>query len=267
VSFRERLGNVIFEADTKPGRLFDVLLLVAILASVLLVMLDSVAEVRARHGPLLGALEWAFTLLFTLEYAARVYSARERRRYVFSFYGVVDLLAILPTYLALLFPEAQYFLVIRSLRLLRMFRVLKLLPFLGEATVLARALHASRPKITVFLVGVLCVITIAGALLHVVEGPEGGFTNIPISMYWAIVTLTTVGYGDISPVTPLGRFLASLLMILGYGVIAVPTGIVTTELTRASYRDAALRCENCGRGGHDQDARHCKYCGEALLQT
>ncbi len=261
---RERLGVIIFEADTPAGRAFDLLLLVAILTSVLLVMLDSVASYQTRYGGLFRALEWGFTLLFTLEYAARIYSAKERWRYLRSFYGLVDLLAILPTYLALIFTGAQYFLVIRALRLLRIFRVLKLVHFLGEANVLMGALRASRAKITVFLIAVVSLVVVIGSLMYLVEGPQNGYTNIPTSVYWAIVTLTTVGYGDISPKTPLGQFLASVVMIVGYGVIAVPTGIVTSELTRAAWGDRTRACPKCSRSGHDPDALHCKHCGAAL---
>ena len=260
---RERLETVIFGSDTPAGRAFDLLLLVAILASVLLAMLESVSSLRLRYGELLRALEWGFTLLFTLEYLLRIYSAPSRRRYVFSFYGFVDLLAVLPSYLALVLSGAQYFLVVRAFRLLRIFRILKLVHFLGEADVLMDALRASRAKITVFLIAVLSLVVTIGAAMYLVEGPQNGFANIPISVYWAIVTLTTVGYGDISPKTPLGQFLASAVMILGYGVIAVPTGIVTSELTR-STRFGKQVCSECHRMGHDPDASYCKFCGGAL---
>lgn len=270
-SFRERLGDVIFETDTPPARLFDVLLLAAIVASVLLVMLESVDPIQARHGPLLRTLEWAFTLLFTAEYAARIYTARDRRRYATSFYGVVDLLAILPSYLGLLLPGAQTFVVIRSLRLLRVFRVLKLVQFLGEASTLAQALRASRHKIIVFVVSVLAITVIIGSAMHLVEGQASGFDNIPLGVYWAIVTLTTVGYGDIAPITPVGRFLAGMVMILGYGIIAVPTGIVTSELSRADRERRGRQeleperpCARCGLEHHQADARYCRRCGEAL---
>ena len=263
-SFRQRLETIIFEADTPAGRRFDLLLLLAIMSSIALVMLDSVPSYRLRYGGLFRTLEWGFTLLFTLEYAARIYSARERGRYLRSFYGLVDLLAILPTYLALVLSGAQYFLVIRALRLLRVFRILKLMHLLGEANVLMRALRASRAKITVFVITVLSLVVVIGALMYLVEGPQNGYTSIPISVYWAIVTLTTVGYGDISPRTPLGQFLASVVMIMGYGIIAVPTGIVTTELSRATYGDLSRQCPNCGAYGHDRDAKYCKLCGEAL---
>lgn len=268
MSFRERLGDIIFETDTPTARGFDVLLLWAILLSVLAVMLESVAGIRARYGEALRVLEWSFTGLFTLEYLVRLYTARNRPRYVRSFFGVVDLLAVLPSYLSLFFVGSQYFIVIRALRLLRVFRVLKLVRFLGEASILSRALRASREKIIVFLVAVVTIVVIIGSAMFLIEGEAHGFTNIPVSVYWAIVTLTTVGFGDIIPQTPLGRFLAAMVMILGYGIIAVPTGIVTTELALASQenreRHATNRCGVCGLGGHDPDARYCKHCGEAL---
>jgi voltage-gated potassium channel len=262
-SLRERIGTIIFETDTPAGKRFDVVLLWIILVSVLLVMLESVPEIRAQYGPLLRSLEWGFTLLFTLEYVLRIYSARRRWRYVRSFYGVVDLVAVLPTYLSLLYAGPQYLLVIRSLRLLRVFRILKLVRFLGEAEVLGRALRASLPKIIVFLVAVLSLVLIVGSLLYIVEGPAYGFTSIPLSVYWAIVTLTTVGYGDIVPQTPLGKFLANLAMIMGYGIIAVPTGIVTVELSQ-SARQGNRSCPSCGRAGHEPDAAFCQHCGARL---
>ncbi len=264
-TFRRRIGNVIFETDAPAARLFDVLLLWAIMLSVLLVMLESVASMQERYGPLLRLLEWSFTSLFTIEYLLRIYVAYNRRRYLSSFYGIVDLLAILPSYLGLLLGGSQYFIVIRALRLLRVFRVLKLMRFLGEASTLTRALRASREKITVFLVAVSILVTIIGSLMFLIEGKENGFDNIPVSVYWAIVTLTTVGYGDVIPLTPLGRLLSAIVMILGYGIIAVPTGIVTTELARASRPVVPSRpCEHCGFAAHDLDAAYCKHCGGRL---
>lgn len=262
---RERIGHVIFETDTPAARAFDVVLLVAIVLSVLLVILESVAEIRASVGGTLRVLEWVFTGLFTVEYALRIYSAERRRRYLTSFYGVIDLLAILPTYLSLAFLGTQYFAILRALRLLRVFRVLKLSRHLGEAGVLAQALRASRQKITVFVTSVLTVVLVIGALMYVIEGPENGFNNIPIAIYWSIVTLTTVGYGDVSPGTPVGKALASLVMIMGYGIIAVPTGIVTTELSRASGAAREVRpCPSCGTRRHEVDARFCRRCGTEL---
>jgi voltage-gated potassium channel len=264
-SFRDKVGHIIFEADTPAARLFDVVLLWMILLSVLLVLLESVPEIRAVYGPSILTLEWVFTGLFTLEYLLRIYSARKRWRYVTSFYGMVDLLAIIPGYLSLFYIGPQYLLVVRALRLLRVFRILKLTRFLGEAEVLARAMQASLPKITVFIFTVLTVVLISGSLLYVIEGPEHGFTSIPIAMYWAIVTLTTVGYGDIVPGTAAGKFLANTIMILGYGIIAVPTGIVTVELSQATRQQSRVEaCANCGQRGHDGDAVYCKYCGSSL---
>jgi voltage-gated potassium channel len=262
-SFRARLGIIIFEADTPLGKLFDVALLWTILFSILLVMLESVPSLRAQYGPFLRNAEWLFTALFTVEYLARIYAARRPLGYAKSFYGVVDLLAIIPGYLSIVFAGSQYLLVIRALRLLRIFRVLKLSRYLGEASILSTALQASRVKITVFLFTVLTMVVIVGSVMHLVEGPQNGFTSIPLSIYWAIVTLTTVGYGDISPQTPLGQMISSVLMIVGYGIIAVPTGIVTAELSRAA-RPVGKQCEGCGFAVNDADAKFCKRCGAAL---
>ncbi len=227
--WRSKLHEVVFEADTPAGKAFDIALLVLILGSILVVVLESVPAVRARHGRTFWAAEWVFTILFTVEYLLRLVSVRRPGRYVRSFFGIVDLLAVLPTYLSLLLPGAQALLVVRALRLLRVFRILKLGEFLGEAQMLAQALKASVRKIAVFLQAVLVMVLIIGSLMYLIETPESGFTSIPQSIYWAIVTLTTVGYGDIAPQTVLGKILASLVMILGYGLIAVPTGIVTVE--------------------------------------
>lgn len=264
--YADRLYEVIFESDTPPGKLFDVVLIVAIVASVVAVMLETVPSIRGQYPGLLYAIEWAFTILFTIEYGLRWYCAKDARRYATSFYGVVDLLAILPTYVSLLFPGAQYFLVVRLLRTLRVFRVLKLAEYLEEADTLARALRASRRKISVFLLAVVSLIVILGSLMYLVEGPKNGFTSIPTSMYWAVVTLTTVGYGDISPQTTFGRFLSAIIMIIGYAIIAVPTGIVTAELTRSQSekKGRPRRCPDCYALGHDPDADYCKYCGHNL---
>lgn len=265
-TIRQRIGDVIFGTDARAGRAFDVVLLWAILISVAAVMLESVESIRARHGAVLSRLEWTFTIAFTVEYILRVYAARDRRRYVFSFFGLVDLLAVLPTYLGLVLPKAQYALVLRSLRLLRVFRVLKLVHFLDDADLLLRALRASREKIFVFLFGVLTFVLIAAAFMYVIEGPENGFDNIPLSVYWAIVTITTVGYGDFIPLTALGRFLSSVLMITGYAIIAVPTGIVTTEIGRANskVRGSEQECARCRTRSHPEDANYCHVCGERL---
>ena len=263
---RARLHQIIFEADTPAGRAFDLGLLVAIAVSVTAVVLESVASVRARHGTLLRGVEWAFTLLFTLEYVLRLVAVQRPLRYALSFFGLVDLLAILPTYAGALLPGAHSLLVVRILRLLRVFRILRLSEFLGQAQVLGNALRASRQKITVFLLTVFTITVIMGAVMHLVEGPAGGFESIPHGIYWSIVTLTTVGFGDITPKTVPGQMLASLLMVMGYGIIAVPTGIVSVELAQATRAAAVSNqaCPSCGRGGHDLDARHCKHCGAAL---
>ena len=264
-TLRRRLGDVIFEHDKPPDKLFDIVVLVLIVLSIILVMLESVPWIRESYGGVLRVAEWVFTVLFTVEYTLRIYTARKRLRYVTSFFGVVDLLAILPGYLSLFLLGSQYLIVVRSLRLLRIFRILKLARFLGEASVLRRALSASAPKITVFLGTVVTVVLIVGALMYVVEGAENGFTSIPKSIYWAIVTLTTVGYGDISPQTPLGQTLSAVVMIIGYGIIAVPTGIVTSELSKVDKGEGQKRvCPECGHTKHDEDATHCKFCGTRL---
>jgi voltage-gated potassium channel len=264
--WRGRLHEVIFEADTRAGRAFDVALIGLILLSVLAVMLESVRGVRERFGAELFAVEVAFTVLFTVEYALRLAGVRRPLLYAKSFFGVVDLLAILPTYLSILVPGTHYLLVVRILRLLRVFRVLKLAEHLSEADVLMRALRASRRKISVFLLTVLTLVVIIGTLLYVIEGEEHGFTSIPVSIYWAVVTLTTVGYGDISPKTPAGQTLAAVVMIIGYGIIAVPTGIVTVEIAQAArHRVVSTQaCPECGSEGHDADAVYCKYCAGKL---
>ena len=264
--WRRHVHQIVFEADTPAGKLFDVVLIASIILSVAVVMLDSVADIHAAYGPLLYGLEWAFTVLFTLEYLVRLSSVRYPTRYASSFFGVVDLLAILPTYLSLVFAGTQSLLVIRALRLLRVFRVFKIGYYLSEAQVLVRALRASRAKIVVFVTAVLSTAVIVGALLYLIEGEANGFTSIPRAMYWAIVTMTTVGYGDIAPRTVLGQVVASGLMILGYAIIAVPTGIVSVELAQAARRGkvSTQACLACAREGHDADATHCKYCGASL---
>jgi voltage-gated potassium channel len=263
-SWRARLHEVIFEADTAAGRAFDVGLLIAILVSVIAVMLESVAGVRREYGAVLRAVEWVLTIAFTVEYVLRLVAVDRPWRYARSFFGIVDLLAIAPTYLALVVPEAHSLMVIRAVRLLRVFRILKLAQLLGEAQLLVTALRASRRKITVFLGGIVTIVVVVGALMYVIEGEEHGFTSIPTSMYWAVVTMTTVGYGDLAPKTPLGQLLAALLMILGYGIIAVPTGIVSVELAHAGRAVSRQACPACSAEGHDVDAAHCKYCGARL---
>jgi len=264
--WRQTLFEIIFEADTPAGKGFDVALIVVILLSVLIVMLDSVRSIQTQHGPLLYAVEWGFTLIFTVEYILRLLCVGRPLRYAVSFFGLVDLLAILPTYLSLLIFGSRYLAVVRILRVLRIFRVLKLGHHTKEAGVLMRALRASHRKILVFLSTVLTLVVVIGALMYVIEDPAHGFTSIPRSVYWAIVTLTTVGYGDISPQTALGQSLAALVMILGYSIIAVPTGIVTVEWAQASRQERSntQACPNCSAEGHDDDAIHCKFCGAKL---
>jgi voltage-gated potassium channel len=261
-SLRADVYNVIFEHDRGLARAFDVVLIVAILASVLAVMLESVEGVRAEYRATLRLAEWIFTGLFTAEYLLRVWSAAPARNYVFSFFGVVDLLAVVPTYLSLLVPGGQALAVIRILRVVRVFRVLKLTRYVGEAATLVSALRASRFKVAVFFVSVITIVTVVGAVMYFVEGPSRGFTSIPTGVYWAIVTLTTVGYGDIAPSTPLGQGIASFVMILGYAIIAVPTGIVTAELTMLR-RDATRTrtCPTCSREDPDGEGAFCRWCG------
>lgn len=259
------LYEVIFEADTPAGKTFDVLLLWTILLSVLTVFLESISELKAQYGNIFFILEWVFTILFTIEYILRLYCVQKPMRYALSFYGVIDLLAIIPTYLSLFVVGSQYLLVVRAIRLLRVFRIFKLTHLLKQADILKKAMLASRGKIAVFLFAVITTIVIIGALMYVIEGPENGFTSIPVSMYWAVVTMTTVGYGDISPQTPIGQLLASAVMIIGYGIIAVPTGIVSVEIAEAAKKGATAQvCPSCLREGHDKDAAHCKYCGNKL---
>ncbi len=265
-NLRKKWHEIIFEADTLWGKTFDVVLLVAILLSILIVMLESVESIRSTYPQELYYAEWIFTLLFSLEYIARLWTLNKPIKYVFSFFGLIDLLSVLPTYLGIFIPGAHSFLIIRSIRLLRVFRVLKMVRFLGEASQLKDALKASRAKITVFIGTVFISVVILGTFMYVIEGGKNGFTSIPKSIYWAVVTLTTVGYGDIAPHTPLGQALATLIMILGYGIIAVPTGIVSSEIskTNQSKKTTTQACEHCGTEGHDYDANYCKSCGELL---
>jgi voltage-gated potassium channel len=264
-SLRQRLHSLIYEHDTPAERAFDVVFIGAIVLSVLVVMLDSVAEFSQRWGHAFQVAEWSFTVLFTIEYVLRVWAAEHPRRYARSFFGVVDLLALLPTYLSVVFPAGRFLIAFRILRVLRVFRILKLATYVREASVLTSALRASRQKIIVFISTVLTVVVVVGSAMYLVEGPGSGFTSIPIGIYWAIVTLTTVGYGDVAPQSVLGRLLASALMVLGYGILAVPTGIVTLELQRASRAgEAARRCIDCGLDRHEADAIHCRRCGARL---
>lgn len=263
--WRLSLYTIIFEADTQAGRWFDQALIAVIVASVAVVMADSVQAVRLQlHQPLIWA-EWFFTLIFTLEYVARLVCVRHPLRYVLSFYGVIDLLALLPTYLALLVPEVAVLVDVRILRLLRVFRIFKLTAYVTEFQAIGLALRASQRKIMVFLSAVLMIVMVIGTLMYVVEGAEHGFTSIPVSVYWAITTMTTVGFGDITPHTDLGRLIASLMMLLGWGTLAVPTGIVTAEMTFARHAPVTTRtCHDCLTEGHQPDARYCWHCGAHL---
>jgi len=262
---REETFTIIFGSDTPAGKAFDVFLILMIVLSVVAVMLDTVANVRVRYGEILYVAEWFFTIIFTIEYLVRLWAVKSARQYATSFFGLVDLLSIVPTYLSLIFTGAQYMLVIRVLRILRVFRVLKLARYVGEADALMLALRNGRRKILVFLYTILTLVVVFGALMYLIEGDEGGFTSIPRGVYWAIVTLTTVGYGDISPVTPIGQALASIIMVMGYGIIAVPTGIYAAELSHVIRQARSLHaCGSCGAVGHDNDAAFCRKCGKRL---
>ena len=265
-TLRGKTYEVIFGHEPGWGRHFDALLIVLILASVAAVMLDSVSGFRQDHAEVLLLVEWGFTILFTIEYIARIWSVQPARSYTLSFFGVIDLLSILPTYMSLLLPGGQYLAVIRVLRVIRVFRVFKLARFLGEASILSTALRNARYKIAVFLVTVVCIVIVVGSVMYLVEGAEAGFSSIPQGVYWAVVTLTTVGYGDIAPVTPLGKALASFVMILGYGIIAVPTGIVTAELAQlpAIPATGVRTCGSCEHIELDTDAVYCRFCGANL---
>lgn len=263
--WRKKIREVIFGTDTPAGKNFDIILLWAIILSILVVMLESVPTIHDRYGHILRILEWIFTILFSIEYIARIISVRKPVNYIFSFYGIVDILSILPTYLSLVVVGSHYLLIIRTLRLLRIFRIFKLARFIGEADILKSALAASLHKIIVFFGAVMCIVMITGTIMYQIEGPENGFTSIPTSVYWAIVTLTTVGYGDIAPQTFLGQFFASFIMILGYAIIAVPTGIVTAEIASANRRNYNRpNCPGCGNDIIDADANFCKKCGTEL---
>jgi voltage-gated potassium channel len=262
---RQKLHEIIFEADTPLGKLFDIGLIVCILFSVVVVMLDSIQAYQEKYGALFLVLEWVFTVLFTIEYILRLYSVDKPLRYARSFFGIVDLLAILPTYLSLFLPGTQFLVVIRTLRTMRVWRILKLGHYITEIIQLKTALRASIRKVTVFLFAVMAMVVILGSLMYIVEGGKNGFTSIPRSVYWAIVTLTTVGYGDISPKTNVGQFLAALAMILGYAIIAVPTGIVSVEMANVARAPVSTQaCPSCSLDGHAVDASFCKYCGASL---
>lgn len=267
-SFRKRLYLIIFEADTFLGKLFDVVLLITILLSVITVMLESVAHIKLDYGHELHIIEWVFTILFLLEYIARIYVSEKPKNYIFSFFGLIDLLSILPTFISLFAVGAQSLLVIRIIRLLRVFRVLKMVRYLGEASSLMKALKASRAKIIVFIGAVFSLTVILGTIMYLIEGGENGFTSIPRSIYWAVVTLTTVGYGDIAPGTTLGQIVATAIMILGYGIIAVPTGIVSAEISTQSKKLSNMTlssyCDECGTKQKRPEAKYCFNCGNQL---
>lgn len=263
--WREQLGEIIFGLETPAARNYDKVLILLILASVIAVMLESVSHFAKETRDLLRTAEWVFTLIFTLDYAGRILGARRPLNYVLSFYGLIDLITILPSYLSLIFPGSQYLLMVRALRLLRIFRVFKLMRYSDQGGFIVQALVSSREKIIVFFVSVLTLVTVFGTVVYIIEGPANGFTSIPTSIYWAVVTVTTVGYGDISPKTPLGKLVATLAMLLGYAIIAVPTGIVSAgiqEAKAAQHRKA--QCLRCGLETHDIEARYCKRCGERL---
>jgi voltage-gated potassium channel len=266
--WRRKVYHIIFESDTPEGRLFDVVLICAILLSVLAVILDSVPPIASRYGRILNFVEWFFTFLFTIEYLARLAAIRNQVRYARSFFGVIDLLSVLPTYLALFFPPAHSLLDVRILRLLRIFRILKLTNYVLEYSMLGRALLASRRKIFIFISFVMLVVVLLGTCMYVVEGEKNGFTSIPTSIYWAISTITTVGFGDIVPKTDIGRAIASLIMLLGWGILAVPTGIISSEMTAQRFVDRSVtrRCASCGVADHETGARFCKDCGAPMTE-
>ncbi|MCG9597015.1 ion transporter [Vibrio sp. Isolate25] len=264
-SLKNQLYVIIFGTHTRAGKAFDIALIIAIISSLIVLVLESVPTIHAEWATELRYLEYTFTGLFTLEYLLRLYCSPKPVAYAKSFYGVIDLLAILPTYLTLFFPSASFMGVIRAIRVLRIFRVLKLVRYLQESNILLRSLLMARRKIFVFFSSVAILVIIFGALIYVIEGPKNGFTSIPLSIYWAIVTITTVGYGDLVPQTILGKAIASITMLMGYSIIAVPTGIITAELHQEMNAHKSLvRCPNCSRSGHDSDAIHCKHCGSKL---
>lgn len=260
-----RLYTIIFESNTKQGKTFDIWLIVLILSSSLLVMAYSVESIRETYGPYMNVLEWVFIGVFSVEYILRILCSRGRTKYATSFFGIIDLLAILPAFLKIFIPSANFLIIVRVFRLLRLFRILKMVRYVEESGVLMRAMSASKPKIVVFLLAIFTIITTVGSLMYVIEGPENGFTSIPESMYWAVVTVSTVGYGDISPHTVFGKFLASILMVVAYGILAVPTGIITYELAQTSKRSELKQvCPECNHGGLAKDAEFCSKCGTKL---
>lgn len=266
ISWKTKLHEVIFEADTRAGKLFDVVLLILILGSVAIVMMESVDSIKEEHGQILNLIEWVLTILFSIEYGIRIIAIKKPLKYIFSFYGLIDLLSILPTYLGLFITGASSMAAIRSIRLLRVFRILKLARYLKEAAAFKSILIAMRPKIIVFLVAIFSIVTIMGTIIYMIEDPKDGFTSIPRCVYWAVVTLTTVGYGDIAPQTVLGQVFASLIMVMGYSIIVIPTVFVVTS-SMLSSRETMLNtqsCPSCSKEGHDNNAEFCKYCGDSL---
>jgi voltage-gated potassium channel len=265
---KDRIHEVIFEAETREGKWFDIILLISILMSVFIVILETVPSVNVKYGKTFHILEWVFTIFFTIEYILRIYSVYKPRKYIFSFYGIIDLVSIIPTYLSIFIAGSQQLLVIRAFRLMRVFRIFKLGSFLHQARTIMLAMQKSIPKILVFLSFVLVLVIIIGSIMHLLEaGVNPSFDSIPRSIYWAIVTLTTVGYGDITPVTTVGQFLSAIVMLLGYSIIAVPTGIVSSELVlneSSSHKQTTEHCPHCSADGHDYDAMFCKFCGEPL---
>ena len=264
MTFRDKLHTIIFESETTAGKAFDISLIILILISVFAVIIESIPSVRDIYGQEFYILELTLTIIFGFEYVLRLYAIRHPFKYAFSFFGIVDLLSILPIFLVVVMPGAQSLLVLRSIRLIRVFRIFKLGTYFDQGSVILHALRSSRYKISVFFFSIIIIVTIAGALMYMVETPESGFTSIPTSIYWAIVTMTTVGYGDIAPASALGKTLASLLMISGYAIIAVPTGIVTAELSKPYKKLTHNSCPSCGQEGHEFDAKFCKYCGNLL---
>ena len=261
---KHRIYEIIFEADTREGKIFDVTIIVLILLSVLLVLLDSIASVREQYGIVIHTIEWFITGVFLLEYILRIWVLEKPVRYIFSFFGIIDLMAILPNFLGLILAGGQSLMVVRAVRLLRVFRIFKLSRYTSAGRTLMRALYRSREKIFMFIAVIITLVVIFGTIMYLVEGEKNGFTSIPVSIYWAVVTLTTVGYGDISPATGFGQFLASIVMIMGYAIIAVPTGIVTSEMMRMPAENNTQVCSNCMYDRHDDDAVFCKKCGVRL---
>ncbi|WP_103864630.1 ion transporter [Aquimarina sp. I32.4] len=268
ITWKNQLHSIIYEADTRIGKLFDVILLILIVLSIIFVMLESVKGLPLETYRLLNYAEWVITVFFTLEYVARIISIKKPSSYVFSFYGIIDLLSTLPLYLSFFITGTSALLAVRALRLLRVFRILKISRYISESNRLAKAIKDSRAKILVFLFAVLVLCIIMGTVMYIVEGEESGFKSIPISVYWCIVTLTTVGYGDIAPITPLGQFIAAIIMVMGYGIIAVPTGIVSAEYTQHQINKVHLNtqsCSNCNEDEHSDSAKFCHKCGEHLF--